>query len=248
MPISTGQLLPGFVRTAVKRTAARAGFEVTRDPFAHRLARLCERAGVQTVLDVGANSGQYARLIRSGGYRGRIISCEPLAEPCGRLRAAARTDPRWHVVRAALGRQRGTITVHVAGNSYSSSVLDMLPSHAEAAPESVYVGAEEAPMTTVDDLLDDVTAPSTLLKIDVQGYEGEVLAGASRSLGRIAAVQLELSLIPLYTGQLLMGELVEMLSGRGFDLWSIEPGFRDGRTGQMLQCDGIFVRRGRVEP
>ncbi|MFD9702546.1 FkbM family methyltransferase [Lentzea sp. NPDC059081] len=248
MPTSTGQLVPAFVRSAVKRTAARAGFEVTRDPFARRLARLCEQAGVRTVLDVGANSGQYAKLIRTGGYQGRIISCEPLAEPCGRLRAAARPDPRWHVVRTALGRERGTVTVHVAGNSYSSSVLDMLPSHADAAPESVYVGAEEAPLTTVDDLLDDVTAASTLLKIDVQGYEGEVLAGASRSLRRIVAVQLELSLVPLYTGQPLMGELVELLSGEGFGLWSIEPGFRDTRTGRMLQCDGIFVRRGLVGP
>lgn len=240
------RLVPPPMRALIKRTVNRFGFEVSRDPFARRLVRLSEALGVRSVVDVGANSGQYARLLRGNGYRGRILSCEPLAVPFGKLHAAATTDPGWDTVRAALGRAPGRVTVHVAGNSYSSSVLDMLPAHVDAAPDSACVGHEDVPMTTVDALLGGEVTEPVLLKMDVQGYEAEVLAGAERTLPSIAAVQAELSLVPLYGAQPLMDDIVRHLDDRGFALWSLEPGFRDARTGRMLQCDGVFVRRDLV--
>jgi FkbM family methyltransferase len=239
------QLLPRPVRRFGRRTANRLGFDIDRDPFPPRLVRLCDTAGVDTVVDGGANTGQYAGMLRAAGFAGRIVSCEPLSGPYRELAAAAARQPTWTAVRTALGDQQGAIRVHVAGNSQSSSVLEMLPAHLAAAPESRYVGAEEAPVTTVDRLCERyrIDPARCLLKLDVQGYEGQVLAGAGGVLPRLAAVQLEMSLVPLYAGQPLLPELVGRLAEHGLDLWAVQPGFSDARSGRMLQCDGVFVRR-----
>jgi hypothetical protein len=80
------------------------------------------------------------------------------------------------------------------------------------------------------------------LKIDVQGFEPQVLEGAARLLDRTQGVQLELSLAPLYEGQTLFLPLVDWLAKKGFELWALIPGFIDNKTGRMLQVDGIFFR------
>ena len=82
----------------------------------------------------------------------------------------------------------------------------------------------------------------TFLKIDTQGYEDEVLRGATETLARVVGVQLELSLVPLYDGQKLMPELMEQVMRRGFQLWGISPTFADPQTGRMLQIDATFFR------
>jgi FkbM family methyltransferase len=237
-------LVPPTVRQFGRRAANRIGLDITRNPFPRRLVHLCGRTGVTAVADVGANAGQYAKLLRGNGFTGRIVSFEPLAGPYRALAQAARADAGWEPVRTALGAGQGSVTVRVAGNSYSSSVLDMLDAHREAAPGSSYVGTEEAPLTTVDAAFERhrLVPERTLLKIDVQGYEGEVLRGAAGVLARLAAVQVELSLVPLYAGQPLMAEVTDLLERQGLALWAIEPGFTDPRTGRMLQCDGVFVR------
>lgn len=244
MPGTALDLVPASVRQLGRRTVNRLGLEVTRNPFPRRLVRLCAAAGVDTVADVGANAGQYARSLRANGFAGRIVSCEPLSAAYRVLDGVASTDDRWEALRIALGAEPGTVAVQVAGNSYSSSVLDMLDAHRDAAPDSAYIGAEQAPMTTVDRLfLDRGVAPErTMLKIDVQGYEMAVLRGAAGALPRLAAVQVELSLTPLYADQALMPEVSGLLEDHGLRLWALEPGFSDPRSGRMLQCDGVFVR------
>ncbi|MEU5695936.1 FkbM family methyltransferase [Actinosynnema sp. NPDC020468] len=241
--------VPPAVRARIRKAATRAGIAITRNPFPHRLVRLTGLLGVTTVLDVGANSGQYAALLRESGYTGALVSCEPLAAPFADLRQACARDRLWSAHRVALGEREGEVRINVAANQgASSSVLDMLPAHAGAAPEARFTGVETARMTTVDKLVGELRLPAerTLLKVDVQGYEAHVLAGAQRSLKSLAAVQLELSLVELYQGQLLMDELVDALAGHDFALWGLEPGFSDPRTGRMLQCDGVFVRNGLV--
>ena len=237
-------LVPPRLRQMGRRTVNRFGLDITRDPFNHRLVRLCRAARIDAVLDVGANAGQYARGLRAAGFVGRIVSCEPLAAPYRELARAAGRDPRWETVRTALGDRDGTITVNVAGNSYSSSVLTMLPAHLDAAPQSQYVGTEKSPVTTVDQICGGlgVDPARSLLKLDVQGYEHVVLDGAAQVLPRLAAVQVELSLTPLYDAQPLMPDMVERLEGSGFHLWALEPGFSDPRSGRLLQCDGVFLR------
>jgi FkbM family methyltransferase len=229
------------VRVAVNRT----GFDVTRENFRHRFVSVLQQNGITAVLDVGANTGQFGQALRRARFDGRIVSIEPLSEAFRQLSDRAENDPRWTAERAAVSHTAGTLTVNVAGNSVSSSVLPMLERHTAAAPESRYVATEEVPATTVDDLVarHGLVPEVTLLKIDVQGYERAVLDGAAATLGQFRAVRTELSLVPLYDGQPLLAQMVEYLAGQGLDLWLIEPGFSEPVTRRLLQLDGVFVRR-----
>ena len=82
-----------------------------------------------------------------------------------------------------------------------------------------------------------------LLKIDVQGFEREVLKGAEKILPIITAVQLELSLTELYVGETLFDFYIDLFNKMGFVLWDIQPGFRDPKTGRLLQFDGTFIKK-----
>ena len=201
---------------------------------------------IRLVIDVGANAGQYGQELFRAGYEGDIHSIEPQPDAHARLRKCARSWKRWTVLDpVAAGDREGWVEMMVAGNSVSSSVLPMLDRHVQAAPSSAPVGRVTVRQTTLDTLYAERldTAPPTLLKIDVQGYEPQVLAGATRCLAKVQLVQLELSLQPLYAGQELWLELVEAMEQHGYQTWAIHPAFCDPRTGQVLQVDGLFARR-----
>lgn len=237
----------------IRRAMRRAGVDLVRfDHRAHPLARrmrLLARYDINTVFDVGANSGQYAQQLRLLGYRGRIVSFEPLTTAFAELkRNHARAPDRWEIAQLALGDQSGRAILNIAANSYSSSIAAMLPAHLKSAPESHFVGTEEIGVETLDSIIEARVHPSErlFLKSDTQGYEARVLAGASKHLERILGVQVEMSLVPLYEGELLIVEMIRYLAERGFTLMSLEPGFANPNTGQLLQTDGLFFRQHAV--
>ena len=207
--------------------------------------RRCVALGIDLVFDVGANVGQFARNAREEGYRNTIVSFEPLSDAHGLLIQSAGGDERWIVhERCALGAAPGEANMNVAQNSFSSSLLPMLATHSDAAPESVYIGHDLTRVITLDSVFDHygVGSERVFLKIDTQGYEKQVLDGARASLPRIMAVQLELSVVPLYESQSLYRHFFAFFEEAGFTLWSLSPGFTDRRTGQLLQFDAVFVR------
>jgi FkbM family methyltransferase len=241
-----------MLNDTLKAAARILGLEVRRfTPATSQPARMramLEWHKVNVVLDVGANVGQFARELRKqSGYRGRIVSFEPMRDAHEALQRAAASDPAWDVARrSAIGARCGVITINVSRNSVSSSVLEMLDAHASAAPQSHYEASEEVPLATLDSLAAEIIHPGDrpFLKIDTQGYESEVLDGASGLLRRTVGVQLEMSLIPLYGGQKLMPELTQRVTAAGFELWDIAPTFADPRSGRMLQVDATFFRSG----
>lgn len=205
-----------------------------------------ESRNINVVLDVGANSGQYGNDLRSAAYTGRIISLEPLSAPFAELERNAAKDPAWDCRRCALGDSDGSVTINVAGNAgASSSVLPMLKSHQEAFPPANYIGTEEVSMHRLDSVAHEVlgSADQFFLKIDVQGFERQVLAGAKSTVNdRCVGMQLELSFLPLYDGGMLAREALDLADSLGFTLMGMMPGFADPRDGRMLQADGIFFR------
>ena len=207
---------------------------------------LLARNRIDLIFDVGANAGQYATSLREGGYRGRIVSFEPLTSAFSRLEASAKADPLWEVVNIGLGDRDERATINVAGNSQSSSLLDMLPAHSKAAPVSAYVGTQEITVSRLDSVFSRYHRPGdrTFLKLDAQGYERKILEGAALSIKDILGIQLEMSVEPLYSNEMPYIEMLGYLAGMGFTLASIEPGFGDPVSGRMLQMDGIFFRSG----
>ena len=233
----TGKLL-------LRRALQRADLEIGRGSYASRLARTLHARGIDTVLDVGANVGQYAVLTRSAGFDGRIISCEPLGGAYGELSQRAARDDRWTALNTAVGAEPGTARINVSENSFSSSIRPMTDAHLDTAPQSRVIATEEVPVTTVEQIVadHDVVPERTLLKIDTQGFEDEVLRGAGDLVGRVAAIQIELSFVELYAGQQLFDDLVARMGTAGYRIQQLEPGISD-RDGRMLQVDGLFVLR-----
>lgn len=233
----------------VKRAIRLCGYEVTlrtpaTDPFL-QLVQVIRSQSINMVIDVGANKGQFASNLRACGFKGDIVSFEPLPDAYKTLTELSSTDPHWRVYsRCAVGAVPGTATMNVAGNSVSSSLLPITEAHTSAATTSRYVDAVEVPVVRLDDVASDLELQNKrcLLKIDTQGFEWEVLDGAAETLARCQGVICELSLVQLYKGQRLWLEIIERFSLTGFVLWSLQTGFIDQATGRSLQVDGVFVR------
>lgn len=210
-----------------------------------QLIKALEHFSIDLVFDIGANIGQFAQNLRSFGYKGTIVSFEPLSAAHLALLRAAKRDQQWLIhPRTAIGDHDGNIDINIAGNSVSSSVLPMLDDHATAEVGSAYVAMEQAPIARLDTVSSHYLQDKhrCFVKIDVQGYEWQVLDGATETLNRAQGVLCELSLVPLYAGQHLWQEVMERLDAQGFTLWAIQPGFTDPRDGRTLQVDGIFFR------
>lgn len=212
---------------------------------AARQAKLLKTYEINMVLDIGANTGQYAKELREIGYRGDIVCFEPLKSAFAELQAWAQGDSRVRTINKAIGDEDGEVEFNVAGNSTSSSILEMLPSHTDAAPYSAVKAKERVVITQLDKLFGEICRPeqNILLKIDTQGYEMPVLLGAEQSLWAIKALRLEMSLVPLYQGQVLFKELLSWLNARNFELVDINPMFIHPETGEVLQVDGFFKRK-----
>ena len=212
-----------------------------------RLGRLLNVFGITDVIDVGANAGQFGHRVIDSGFKGNVISFEPLTSAHRQLVRRAEKYPQWIVPpNMALGRDSRSITINVSDNSVSSSILPIDTAHLKAAPRSRYLGTETVEQKRLDEVINDhVRKDSRLhLKIDTQGYELEVLEGASGVLEQVILCQMELSLKPLYAGQPLMADVLDRFESMDFELFDLSPGFRDSSSGRLLQCDGFFTRRG----
>lgn len=245
MPRMTG----GGPRNRIKKTLRALGFELQRfDPkgsFAKRRQRWLESERIDIAIDVGAHAGEFAGSLRHEGYANRIVSFEPQAQMFKQLECAANDDPLWTCRNQAVGAASGEIDLNISGNEgFSSSVRPMAAIHEAAEPGSSYVDSETVEVVTLDEALGNSLASGgrLMLKVDTQGYESEVLEGASETLGRCRLVELELVLAELYEGQALFAELVEKMGRHGFLLTDVESGFQDRQTHQLLQIDGLFIR------
>ena len=235
---------PGVEVRAVTSRSSYAGFiEYTNERFLEE----CHGFATDVIFDVGANTGQFAQGLRASGYHGHIISFEPLSAAHATLVAAAASDPLWNVAeRCAVGASDSWAEINIAGNSYSSSLLPMLDLHREAAPQSAYLGTESCRVITLDSYIEQTFSdPTTLfgLKIDTQGYEAEVLAGLRRNHERVKVIVCEMSLAPLYAHGPSMSELSHLLAELGYHCVALGPEFEDPRTGELLQANGVYVKR-----
>lgn len=198
---------------------------------------------VDHLIDVGANTGQFALGMRKLGYTGNISSFEPLDFAFKECSRHAAKDPLWQAFNYALGAEAGEAEINVADNGQSSSLL----TKAEQESGFSFVGKNRIEVKPLDSVFDDVilsSRPRSVgLKIDTQGYEKQVLEGASQSLARIDLVQLECPFARhSYEGVWQASELLSYMNDRGFVPASFEPGYLDEKSGRLYEVDIIFVR------
>ena len=206
----------------------------------------CYNHKIELLFDVGANFGQYAMHTRESGYKGKIISFEPLPDAYEKILKNSKNDPLWTVhKRCALGSVISEMEINISQNSQSSSILPMNHLHSSAEPKSSYIGKTMTDVITLDSIFSSYRKndEKVFLKIDVQGFESEVLKGLALNLKNFFAVEIELSVVPLYEKQELCNYFFYFFEKNGFTLWSLVPIFQSDETGELLQFDAVFVRK-----
>ena len=200
---------------------------------------------IDCVLDIGANTGQYARAIRANGYCGKIVSFEPLSHIRAELEQHAAKDHLWDIApRTAVGAINGKVEINVSGESDMSSILHLDTTAHERLASTRAAASETVPVTTVTKILNNHadTAKNVFLKSDTQGYEDQVLDGIGQSWDRINGLQLELSMQPIYDGQPDHLPLLQRLADQGFQPHLVIPGYWSRHYGRMLEYDAVFFR------
>ncbi len=241
----------------IKRTCAqlahKVGYTVVPnwqvDTFrtADYLRRLFQLLRIDTVIDVGANAGQYHEFLRSEvGFEGLVASFEPVPELARKLKAKGAGGGKWIVENCALGAERSQLDFHVMSNTEFSSFLSPLNDRT-----STFGGANAVVETVKVDVrvLDDVVAElkaqhgakNIYLKLDTQGYDLEVLRGAKNALDSIPALQSEMCVRPIYVGMPRYGEVITYLESRGFAMSGIYPN-NGGHFPLLLEFDCFMLR------
>lgn len=220
-----------------------------RNREAERLAaerdqwRLLKHFRIDTILDVGANEGQFASLMREECPAARIYSFEPLPEVFSKLVAAFRDDPQLVPVNLGLSDDAGTKAMNRSDFSPSSSLLPMGAMHVEEWPQSAGHTQVPVKLARLDDWAHEAGLADTsglMVKLDVQGHEKAVIDGGRETIRRARLVIAEVSFYELYEGQPLFAEIHQALADLGFRYrGSIEQHY-SRKSDQILFADAVF--------
>ena len=243
------------------RSAVVQGYTMTRHPESIALRRkginyehyrnLNKRwlvdLDINTVIDVGANNGQFAKLARAVFPEALIYSFEPLPDCYAVLRNALPGDRQFFPIECGIGSKEQTLDFYRSFHSPSSSFLKMEESHKEAFPytsEGQAAKPEKVKVMTLDGALRErPIEPNILIKIDVQGYEMEVIEGAISHIKKANVVILEMSFVELYADQPLFHDVYQRMYKLGYRFTGSLAQMEHPHTGQVVQTDAIFVNQ-----
>lgn len=221
-----------FLLSALIKNAA-AGTE-------HRT--VLERLNFDFIVDVGANRGQFALISRKIFPHAKIHSFEPLAEPAQIFKNVFGNDPNITLHICAIGREKTTATIHVTSADDSSSMLPVTKMQSSMFPGAAEKETRQVTVLPLSQVLGDISIPpASLLKIDVQGFELEVLKGSEDILDKFSHLYIECSFIELYEGQALAHQVVAWLEQRNFVLSSVHNLYY-GKKGMAIQGDFLFSK------
>jgi FkbM family methyltransferase len=195
---------------------------------------------IDVVIDVGANLGQFGESLRSDGYRGRIVSFEPIKADFEVLSSKAAADGNWEAHRSAVGAVAGTARLHVSKLSVYSSILGLAETALLHDERMAIDHVEEVPVRTLDEIATGITG-KIFLKVDTQGYEKQVLEGGSATIPKLLGIQLEIPVIRIYDGQWQFKEALDSMSEIGFVPAQIEPvGYHGSDKVSATEFDCLF--------
>tara|TARA_Y100000741_G_scaffold361926_1_gene346752 strand:+ start:2116 stop:2850 length:735 start_codon:yes stop_codon:yes gene_type:complete len=200
---------------------------------------------IDIVIDIGANEGQFAKKIIEFGYQKKIISFEPIKSVHSMLLDNSKKYKNWIVYRYAFGKNTGYKNINISKNTVSSSILDIKKIHTDIEPNAKFLKKEKIKIITLNRYLKnkEFKNKKIFLKIDTQGYEKNILLGANRVLDNVSGIMLEASITKLYKGEESFLGIIKFLKKHGFSIWSIQRGFTNKKTGQVLQIDVIFTKK-----
>jgi FkbM family methyltransferase len=236
----------------LQRAARAAGYELIPSwrldhlGLSTHLRDLFDRLAIDCVLDVGANRGQYGRFLRTEvGYTGYIASFEPQSAALKELRARTSGDARWNIFGIALGPETGELPLNVMQESAFTSFLDPDTSAVPTLAQlNSVVHVETVPVKRLDDVMEEVRSGfgchSIYLKLDTQGYDLEVIKGASATLASVAALQTEVSVLPIYREMPNWLTSLQTLKEHSFDVTALFPVSQDPAL-RVVEFDCVAV-------
>jgi FkbM family methyltransferase len=245
---------PSAVKRSIRWGLHRLGYDVVPHPVSRETpasvpaARTPEVAGwlsslgIRTVLDIGAHQGEFAKLIRTVLPAARIVSFEPLPDCFAVLEDNMRGAPYFAAFNVALGDDDGVTALYRSEYSPSSSLLSMAERHKSAFPNSAGSTEERVRVRRLDDLAASLALEQEILvKIDVQGYEHKVLAGAAKVLAQALLVIVETSFETLYHEQELFDGIYPLLRRHGVRYIGSFAQLHHPVDGQVLHQDSMFL-------
>ncbi len=204
------------------------------------LRELLTQLEIDCILDVGANRGQFARELRGIGYRGLILSFEPLDSEFLAMKEHFENDSQWHGYQVALGRRQEAMSITIPKLTTMSSLLPFTVAQKDTSEKLVEVRRLDSMLPS---LLQRFQCSRLFLKMDTQGYDLEVFKGAAGCMDKIRGIQSELSVQPLYKNMPHYLEALDAYEAAGFDLYNLSVVNRVSDGGLLeLNC---FMRRAR---
>jgi FkbM family methyltransferase len=213
----------------------------------YRLVRALRGCGCvpKEVIDIGANEGQFSRAILNEFNDVHIYAFEPLPMAGERYMRNLQSAAPGRVIlhKVACGAAKSTVALHVNVFSQSSSFLQISKDHLRLYPHAREKGQMEVQVEKLDDLMNGVIFSSNvLMKIDVQGFELQVLEGAENTLGRIQHVLVETCFVPMYVGEPTFDVILTHLKAKGFRFVGPLSLVVDPVLRVPVQMDALFER------
>lgn len=204
---------------------------------------LIERHQIDLVIDVGANTGQFASELRASGYQGQIISFEPVQSTFQKLSENCKTDAKWTAVNLALGSRKGELCINTSELSDFNSIL--VPNDfAKSTWQKLDTKSTEIiEVDTLDQfaLNHNLLGKRIFLKLDTQGYDLEAFKGALACIPAIKILQSEVSFIQIYEGMPNFRESLDTYLSHGFQISAFFP-VSEKPDGAAIEMDCIFVK------
>ncbi len=223
-----------------KQFLRKLGYDIVR--YHPQFDALARPLGIRTILDIGANTGAYARTMRETFPDTDIISFEPLPDCFAQLEHAMHGDEKFRALNVALGEKNGTTTMQRSSFHPSSSLRPMAALHKTLYPKSAQMTEQKIEIRRLDDLAPELKLEQPLLiKMDVQGFEDAVMRGGRETISRASLLVIETSFVTLYEGQPLFADIHALAREMGFVYHGRGESHFD-KTDKLLYEDALFMK------
>ena len=242
-----------MIKKLIHHSLSLFNLQLYRMPTAEELKQIAEaerrrtlwlrNMNIETILDIGANTGQFAKSMHELFPEARLYSFEPLKDCYDELLVQFKNVPQFQAFNVALGDETGLVEIHRSEYSPSSSLLPMKELHKTCFPYTKEEIIQKINIVRLDDIADSLNLRKPMLvKLDVQGYEDKVISGGKSVIGQADIVITELSVEQLYDGQPLFDEIYKTMTSMGFQYRGNYEQLCSPDDGRVLQVDGIFTR------
>lgn len=244
-----------MIRLFIRRMLQKVGYDIVKYHPAYVVGRFDEENlegeftwlrefNFKTILDIGANEGQFADKMHQLFPDATIYSFEPIPESFERLKKNFENIKQVVGINIAVGEEAGELDFNQNESTASSSFLELTDTHKGSFDFAVKVNPVKVKVDTLDHVMANKEIESPFVaKIDVQGFEDKVIKGGQGVLQKAAMIICEVSFVELYKGQPLFNDIYDAITRLGFVYSGSIEQLRSPETNKILQADAVFIKK-----